>query len=79
MLLDLTGKTAVITGGSKGIGLATAHRLAAEGCNVCLVARSQKPLEAVAADIREIHQVAVTTVAVDLACEESIVQIQKVC
>lgn len=40
MDLELTGKTALITGGSKGIGFAIADRLAAEGCHVRLAARA---------------------------------------
>ena len=39
MDLQIAGKTALITGGSKGIGRATAEVLAGEGVNVILVAR----------------------------------------
>ena len=45
MDLNLAGRTALITGGSKGIGLAIAHALAAEGCNVHLAARTASELE----------------------------------
>ena len=45
MDLHLNGKTVLITGGSKGLGLATAHRFASEGCDLHLVARSQDVLE----------------------------------
>ena len=41
MDLQLSGKKALITGGSKGIGRATAEVLADEGCDVTLVARDQ--------------------------------------
>ena len=46
MELNLRGKTALITGASKGIGLASAECLAEEGVNVILVSRTQADLEA---------------------------------
>jgi len=48
---DLTGKTAVITGASRGIGAATAAELAAAGANVCLLARSETQIIELANDI----------------------------
>ncbi|WP_301171637.1 SDR family NAD(P)-dependent oxidoreductase [Brevibacillus nitrificans] len=45
MNLGLQGKTAIVTGGSKGIGFATALALAAEGANVALVARGLEALQ----------------------------------
>src|SRR3954451_6387968 len=46
-----TGKIAVITGASTGIGAAAARMFAAEGAAVALAARSNAPLEALAAEI----------------------------
>ena len=46
MDLNLRGRTALITGASKGIGLASAECLAAEGVNVILVSRTLADLEA---------------------------------
>ena len=45
MDLGLQGKTALITGGSKGIGCAIAELMAAEGCNVIIVARNAADLD----------------------------------
>jgi NAD(P)-dependent dehydrogenase (short-subunit alcohol dehydrogenase family) len=46
MDLELTGKRAVVTGGNRGIGLAVARALVAEGCDVALVARDKAALDA---------------------------------
>jgi 3-oxoacyl-[acyl-carrier protein] reductase len=67
MDLKLGGRTALVTGASKGIGLGVAKWLAAEGVNVCLVARSAETLESGAAEIRKRANVAVKTMAADLA------------
>jgi NAD(P)-dependent dehydrogenase (short-subunit alcohol dehydrogenase family) len=52
MELGLEGKTAIVTGASRGIGKASAQVLAEHGADVCVVARSKDDLERVAADIR---------------------------
>src|SRR5450759_1720271 len=49
--LDLTGRTAIVTGASRGIGLATAQAIAAAGGNVVLTSRSQESADAVAAQV----------------------------
>jgi NAD(P)-dependent dehydrogenase (short-subunit alcohol dehydrogenase family) len=53
MRIDLTGKTAVITGGSRGLGEAMAKALAEAGASIALVARDRARLESVRAAIAE--------------------------
>lgn len=52
MDLQLTGKVAIITGGSRGLGLASATALAAEGCRVAVCARGEAALMDAAATLR---------------------------
>lgn len=49
--LDLRGRTAIVTGASRGIGLACARALAGAGANVVLTAREQASADAAAAEI----------------------------
>ena len=51
MELGLKGKVAVVTGGTEGIGRATALQLAREGARVAICARRQEPLDRTAAEI----------------------------
>jgi NAD(P)-dependent dehydrogenase (short-subunit alcohol dehydrogenase family) len=51
MDLQLSGKRALVTGASKGIGKAVARVLAEEGCDVVVAARTPEPLAAAAAEI----------------------------
>jgi NAD(P)-dependent dehydrogenase (short-subunit alcohol dehydrogenase family) len=60
MDLQLRGKTVLITGASKGIGLACARGFAAEGCDLHLAARSGELLEAARAELTAAHGVRVT-------------------
>ena len=59
MDMELRGKTVVITGGSKGIGLACAEAFAAEGCDLLLSARDPAVLDTAAASLRARFQVGV--------------------
>lgn len=67
MDLNLAGRTALVTGASKGIGRATAQLLAAEGCDLVLVARTAADLDKAREEIRAQRNVAVTAVPLDLS------------
>jgi NAD(P)-dependent dehydrogenase (short-subunit alcohol dehydrogenase family) len=67
MDLNLKGRKALVTGGSKGIGLSIAHFLAAEGCSLSLVARSEADLAQARDQLRGEHGVSVTVHAMNLA------------
>lgn len=69
MDLQLKDKVAMITGGSKGIGLRTALCLAQEGCHVAIMARGSEDLEAAAAQIRA-HGVSVVAIQADVTQAE---------
>src|SRR5919197_3856483 len=53
MEIILAGRTAVVTGGSKGIGFAVASRFAADGADVAIVARSRDTLDQAVEAIRQ--------------------------
>ena len=77
MDLKLAGKTALITGGSKGIGRATAEIFAAEGCNVIIVSRNAETLAAAKSAIAQKSNVRVDTVAADLSDSANVDQLAK--
>lgn len=54
MDLGLRNKNAIITGGSQGVGLAIAHGLAREGCNIVLGARGQDKLDSAVSDLQKL-------------------------
>jgi hypothetical protein len=71
MDLNLKGRTALITGGSRGLGEGIARVLAAEGCNLSLSATDAGRLEELAGEIRAAHGVKVTTYPFDLSTSEN--------
>lgn len=75
MKLDLDGKTALITGASKGIGLAVAHVLAEEGCHLHLAARNGPALEAAKRELEAAHGVRVAVHALDLSSTPAMEQL----
>lgn len=72
MDLNLRGRTALITGASKGIGFATAMTLADEGCNLILVSRTAADLDAARQKIAARSSVRVVTHALDISQSASI-------
>lgn len=70
--LDPKGKRVIITGGSSGIGLATALQLAAKGSKVALVARNAKKLEEATREVNAKHPGSAVWVAADVGDNASI-------
>src|SRR5437867_808207 len=79
MKLGLEGKSVLITGASKGIGLATARAFAEEGCSLHLAARSRDLLEAARASLSRDYGVAVSVHPFDLSVSENIVALAQQC
>jgi 3-oxoacyl-[acyl-carrier protein] reductase len=65
--VDLKGKTAVITGASRGIGKAIATRLAEHGANLVLAARTQGPLDATVKELKEKYKIQAIGVSCDVS------------
>jgi 3-oxoacyl-[acyl-carrier protein] reductase len=77
MDLGLTDKVAIVTGSSRGLGLASARALAAEGCRVCLCARTESRLAEAA---REVGAIAgrgdrVLSIAADVSRADDIARV----
>ena len=70
-LFDLSGKIALITGGSRGIGLAVAKGLARHGANIVIIARNEKLLDQAQKQIQAINKY-VWTFPLDLTNTEKI-------
>ncbi len=73
---SLSGRNAIITGASSGIGLAIAKRLAREGVNIVAAARSPEPLDVAASEFRAlgVKAVAVPTDVADNSQLERLVE-----
>jgi len=79
MHLRLQGKTALITGGSKGIGRAIAACLAEEGCHLHLAARNAEDLETCASELRAKYSATVTIHPMDLSNSDNAVALVAAC
>jgi NAD(P)-dependent dehydrogenase (short-subunit alcohol dehydrogenase family) len=71
-LFDLTGKVAVITGSSRGIGRATAEAMADQGAKVVISSRKQDACEAAAAAINAKHPGAATAIAASISSKPAL-------
>ncbi len=69
--LNLAGKRVLITGGSEGIGRAIARRLAGEGCNLYLAARTEARLERLREELIEANGVDIGIFPLDLGVSEN--------
>ena len=67
MDISLNGRSAIVTGASKGLGLAMATQFASSGADVALVARGRDALDAAVADIRRKAQAKVIGIAADMS------------
>ena len=79
MDMQLGGKTVLVTGASKGIGLASARLFAAEGCRLRLTARGAPGLEQVAEELRKAHGTDVRIFPADLSKHEDVVRLGNSC
>ncbi len=77
MDLQLAGKTALITGGSKGLGRGVADVLAGEGCNLHLAARTETDLEKARTELMADHGVDVTIHPTDLSTGDAARELAK--
>ena len=72
MDLGISGKLALITGGSKGLGFGVCEALAAEGVNLMLFARNARELEAAQVDLKARYGVKVDVVAGDMTLADDV-------
>lgn len=72
MDLELGGKAAIVTGGSRGIGKAIARELAREGVAVAIVARNEGPLDTAAGELRDETGGNVVPIAADTGSDASV-------
>jgi len=70
--MDYKGKTAIVTGGTRGIGRAIAGALAAEGLNVCVSARTMEDVQQAVRELEGAGGGSATGMACDVRSEEEV-------
>lgn len=77
MLIDLTGKTAIVTGSTAGIGFAIAQGLAASGATVIINGRKQESVDSALKQLKEaLPKAQIRGVAADLSTSEGLAKLQ---
>lgn len=71
----IAGRTAIVTGASRGLGFACARALAQEGARLVLFSRSPEPLDKAAADLRSETGADVVTVAGDMTGADDVARL----
>ena len=79
MDLNLKGRSVLVTGASRGIGLAIANAMAAEGCNLHLAARSKELLDGHADRLTKNFRIKVTVHPCDLSITDQVEALGKAC
>src|SRR5476651_341552 len=70
-LFDLSGKTALVTGGSRGLGLQIAEALGEQGAKIVLSSRKQSDLDEAVAHLKQ-HGVEASAIAADLSNDSAV-------
>jgi NAD(P)-dependent dehydrogenase (short-subunit alcohol dehydrogenase family) len=71
-LFDMTGQTAIVTGGSKGLGKAIADGLASAGANIVVISRNKSEAEAAAKEIADTYNTKTIGLQVDVTQQTDI-------
>jgi NAD(P)-dependent dehydrogenase (short-subunit alcohol dehydrogenase family) len=79
MDLELAGKKILVTGGSKGIGLAVARAFAREGCNLVMVSRHLAEINEIARGVAHTFGVKAQAIAADLSEQSEIERVAQQC